>query len=90
MSSRTSRAAAGARSRRPRRRPAPVVEVSPFPLRGHAAAVSFRCAPELFEALVRAAAERKPLRRQPYTQQDILCVALTEWLVANGHWPPTA
>lgn len=66
----------------------PAVPVSPFPTKGRAAAVSFRSSPELFDALTRVAAERKPLRQHPYTQQDILCVALMEWLERNGGWPP--
>ncbi len=63
-------------------------DLSPFPSKGRSAAVSFRSSPELFEALVQIAAQRKPARKHPYTQQDILCVALAEWLERHDAWPP--
>jgi hypothetical protein len=61
---------------------------TPFPTKGRSAPVSFRCSPELFDALTAAATRRKPARQHPYTQQDILCQALAEWLARNASWPP--
>ena len=42
--------------------------------------VTFRLPPELCAALLRAAMERKLRGEKPFTQQDILAVALREWL----------
>lgn len=64
-----------------------VMPVTPFPTKGRSAPVSFRCSPELFDALTAAATQRKPARQHPYTQQDILCQALADWLARNGAWP---
>jgi hypothetical protein len=48
-----------------------------------------RLKPDLAEALRRATAERSVFEVRPYTTQDIVIAALTDWLQTEGHWPPT-
>ena len=39
---------------------------------------------EIPNALVRASAERKVKRQKPFTQQEIVAEAVTQWLRKNG------
>ena len=47
--------------------------------------LSIRVPPEVPEGLVRASAERKIKRLRPWTQQEIVAEAITQWLKRNGY-----
>ena len=47
--------------------------------------MTFRVPAELPSALVRASADRKAKRLRPFTQQDIVTEALSQWLKRNGN-----
>ena len=52
--------------------------------------MTFRLPASLTARLARVAAERKLQRERPFSQQDIVAVALDEWLHRNGYpEPPT-
>lgn len=46
---------------------------------------NFRVPPNLLRALMYAATQRKVERLYPTSQQDIMAVALAEWLKRNGY-----
>jgi len=46
--------------------------------------ITVRLKPRIVTAIRRASMERKITRRQPYTQQEIMETALSEWLRING------
>jgi hypothetical protein len=46
--------------------------------------MTFRLAPEIPAALLRAAVERKVRKQKPFTQQEIVSDAIKQWLKANG------
>ena len=48
---------------------------------------NFRLTPYLAQTLALAAADRKRLRQYPYTQQDIVCEAISVWLKKKGYRP---
>ena len=47
--------------------------------------MTFRLPASLTARLARVAAERKLQRERPFSQQDIVAVALDEWLQRNGY-----
>jgi hypothetical protein len=47
--------------------------------------VNFRLPATIPPALLRASSDRKIKKIQPFTQQDIVAEALTDWLKKNGH-----
>ncbi len=49
--------------------------------------MTFRLAPELPAALLRASVERKVRKQRPCTQQEIVTEAVKQWLKANGFLP---
>ena len=49
--------------------------------------MNFRVPASLPQALLKASSERKMTKVRPYTQQDIITEALTEWLRKNGYMP---
>ena len=58
---------------------------SPLPADRHApVSMTFRLPTELPAVLLRVAMERKLRREEPFTQQDIVALALREWLERNG------
>ena len=46
--------------------------------------MSVRVPPEIPEGLIRASAERKIKKEKPWTQQEIIAEALSEWLKKHG------
>jgi hypothetical protein len=46
--------------------------------------MTFRLPPEIPSGLVRASADRKIKKIRPYTQQEIVAEALSQWLERNG------
>lgn len=70
---------------RPRvpREPEPEV----LPLR-NLVTLSIRVRPEITDALLRAATERKLQRLKAHRQQEIAAEALTQWLVRHGYLTP--
>ena len=50
--------------------------------------LSIRVRPEITDALLRAATERKLLRLKAHRQQEIAAEALTQWLVRHGYLVP--
>ena len=61
--------------------------VSPAPAGRERVTVTVRLEPEVVDALSQASAQRKLKRLAPYTQQDIIGEALTQWLQQAGFWP---
>jgi hypothetical protein len=49
--------------------------------------MSVRVPPEIPEGLIRASADRKIKKQKPWTQQDIIAEALSEWLQKHGGLP---
>lgn len=47
--------------------------------------LSVRVQSSLADSLLKVAFERKLERKEPYSQQDIVIQALTQWLRKNGH-----
>ena len=68
---------------RPPREPEPEV----LPLR-NLVTLSIRVRPEITDALLRAATERKLQRLKAHRQQEIAAEALTQWLVRHGYLTP--
>jgi len=56
-----------------------------FEERSNLVSMSFRIPTEIPEALLKASAERKVKRIRPYSQQDIVTEALTQWLKKNDY-----
>lgn len=46
---------------------------------------SFRLPESLPPALLRASTERRITKKPPFTQEDIVTEAITQWLKRNGH-----
>ena len=59
-------------------------KMSELPSLGGTVSASFRLPVEIPNALVRASAERKVKRQKPFTQQEIVAEAVTQWLRKNG------
>lgn len=67
----------------PVRRPTRVKEPEPATAAG-LVSMSFRLPAEIPAALVRASADRKVRKERPFTQQEIVAEALSQWLKKAG------
>ena len=68
---------------KPARVKTPKAEVLPATSVG-LVSMSVRLPPEIPEGLIRASAERKIKKEKPWTQQEIIAEALSEWLKKHG------
>ena len=57
--------------------------IDPLPPAGPVS-MTFRLAPEIPVALLRASVERKVRQQRPFTQQEIVTEAIKHWLKVNG------
>ena len=71
---------------KPARVKTPKAEVLPATSVG-LVSMSVRLPPEIPEGLIRASAERKIKKEKPWTQQEIIAEALSEWLQKHGGLP---
>ncbi|MEO6033949.1 MAG: hypothetical protein ABIQ35_01710 [Verrucomicrobiota bacterium] len=69
----------------PSRKKTSIAKESAAPLLVSTVHTSFRLAPEIPSALLRASLDRKLQRIKPWTQQDIAAEALTLWLTRHGY-----
>jgi len=67
-------------------KPKAVREKEPEPVPGQSyVTMTFRLPPEIPQGLLRASADRKIKKVRPFTQQEIVSEALSQWLRKNGY-----
>ena len=67
-------------------KPKAVREREPEPVPGQSyVTMTFRLPPEIPQGLLRASADRKIKKVRPFTQQEIVSEALSQWLRKNGY-----
>jgi hypothetical protein len=71
---------------KPARAKTPKAEAAPGAA-GGLVSMSVRVPPEIPEGLIRASADRKIKKQKPWTQQEIIAEALSEWLQKHGGLP---
>ena len=62
----------------------PLARLADPPPPARPVSMTFRLAPEIPMALLRASVERKVRQQRPFTQQEIVTEAIKHWLKVNG------
>ena len=62
----------------------PLARLADPPPPARPVSMTFRLAPEIPVALLRASVERKVRQQRPFTQQEIVTEAIKHWLKVNG------